>query len=355
MAYQLNQKIRDLKPYDPIDGNYRIRLDANESFFNLPDALETQVMETIAETKFNRYPDPMAKEVCQKFASYYGVDPSFVTACNGSDESIFVLMSAFLMKGDKVITLSEDFSMYRFYASLAEAEVITVEKEQDLTIDVDKLIVAVRETKAAMVIFSNPCNPTSLGLKREDVLRLITSVDALVVLDEAYMDFWDQSLMDVATEFDNLIILRTCSKAFGMASVRLGFCVANQTLTDAIRAVKSPYNSNVLTQKIGAIVYSHPQVMRTCTQQIIESRQSLEAGLAQLLEQYPSAFHPYPSCTNFVYLKTPDAKAIYEYLLENSIAIRYFKTGYLRITAGTPEENEAVLAVMAQFLAAKAN
>lgn len=351
MAYVLNKKIRDLKPYDPIQGEYRIRLDANESFYNMPEEIHAQVMDAVAATQFNRYPDPMARTVCEKFAAYYGVDPDLVTACNGSDESISVIMTSFLMRGDKVITLSNDFSMYAFYASLAEAELVTVEKREDLTIDVDALIQTANTIGANMIIFSNPCNPTSLGLGREDVLRLIASVDALVVMDEAYMDFWDQSLLDQVNAFDNLIILRTCSKAFGMASVRLGFSVANKTLTDAIKAVKSPYNSNVLTQEIGAIVYDHPLLMRECTKQIIESRKALASELQKLQAAYPTVFTMYDSCTNFVYLKTDYAKEIYEFLLENSIAIRYFRTGYLRITAGTAEENAAVIAAFSQFLA----
>ena len=350
MAYVLNKKIRDLKPYDPIQGNYKIRLDANESFYNMPDALRLDIDERIATINFNRYPDPMAKEVCAAFASYYGVDPTLVTAWNGSDESISIIMTAFLMSGDKVITLSEDFSMYRFYASIAEAELIMVQKNDDLTIDVDRLISAANESGAKMIIFSNPCNPTSLGLKREEVLRLIESVEALVVLDEAYMDFWDQSLLDRVNDFDNLIILRTCSKAFGMASVRLGFSVANKTLTNAMKAVKSPYNSNVLTQEIGSVIYGNPDVMRACTEDIIESRKELSSEMKILMEEYPGTFTMYDSCTNFVYLKTEKAKAIYEYLLENSIAIRYFTTGYLRITAGTTEENTAVAAAIRAYL-----
>lgn len=350
MAYVLNNKIRDLKPYDPIQGNYKIRLDANESFYNLPDVLRLDVEERLAAVNFNRYPDPLAKEVCAKFASYYGVDPKLVTAWNGSDESISIIMTAFLMSGDKVITLSEDFSMYRFYASIAEAKLVTVQKREDLTIDVDQLISTSNAAGANMIIFSNPCNPTSLGLKREDVLRLIESVDALVVLDEAYMDFWDQSLLDRVNDFDNLIILRTCSKAFGMASVRLGFSVANETLTNALKAVKSPYNSNVLTQEIGSVIYGNPDIMRACTEDIIASRKALSVEIAKLLEVYPNAFTMYDSCTNFVYLKAEQAKEIYEYLLANSIAIRYFETGYLRITAGTEEENAALIAALQNYL-----
>lgn len=350
MSYILNKKIRDLKPYDPIQGNYRIRLDANESFFPMPEQIRAKTIQFIEQAKFNRYPDPLASAVCEAFASYYEVDPQLVTAWNGSDESISVIMTAFLMRGDKVITLSNDFSMYRFYADLAEGESIEFEKNEDLTISVPALIQTIQDTGAKMVIFSNPCNPTSLGLQRKDVLELIRSVDALIVLDEAYMDFWDQSLLDCVADFYNLIILRTCSKAFGMAGIRLGFSVANPTLTNAMQAVKSPYNSNIITQEIGAAVYAEKECMQQHTKEIIRSRETLFHAFLTLQKQYPTAFTLYESCTNFVYLKTQQSKEIYMFLLENSIAVRYFSRGFLRITAGTESENQAVIDAFYQFL-----
>lgn len=124
------------------------------------------------------------------------------------------------------------------------------QKKEDLTIDVDALIAAVNESGAKVVLFSNPCNPTSLGLCREEVRKLITSVSALVVLDEGYMDFWDQSLLGEVAQYDNLIILRTCSKAFGMAAVRLGFARGkSETDADAARG-EIPYNVNSVSQKM---------------------------------------------------------------------------------------------------------
>ena len=218
MPYILNNKLKDLQPYDPIAGNYSIRLDANESFLELPMELLEKAQYSMADIAFNRYPDPYATELCESFGAYYGVDPALVTAGNGSDEWLFIIATSFLMRGDKILTVEPDFSMYRFYGSLAEAENVVYKKKEDLSIDVDDLIVQVRESGAKVVLFSNPCNPTSLGLRREEVRKLITSVSALVVLDEAYMDFWDQSLLGEVAQYDNLIILRTCSKAFGTVS-----------------------------------------------------------------------------------------------------------------------------------------
>lgn len=347
--YTLNEKIRDLKPYDPIEGDYKIRLDANESFLSVPTAVASKIIDATAFTAFNRYPDPLAGGVCRAFGEHYGVSPEYVTAGNGSDELISLLMTAFLMKGEQVITLSPDFSMYRFYASIAEARCLDLIKGPDLTIDVDELITVANQNGVRMILFSNPCNPTSLGLSREDVRRLVRSVSALVVLDEAYMDFWNQSLLGEVTHYDNLVILRTCSKAFGMAAIRLGFAVAGKAVTNALRAVKSPYNVNAVTQSIGEIILSQHELIRDAIDQLVASRRELYAGLQKLVETKNAKLTIYDSVTNFVFVKTPEARRIYEELLKNSIAVRYMGE-YLRITAGSEAENQALLQALSVAL-----
>lgn len=342
MTYRLNAKIRDLKPYDPITRDYKIRLDANESFWSIPSSVMSKILETVALTSYNRYPDSTAAELCSRFAAYHRVNPANVTAGNGSDELISVICNAFLMKGDVILTVSPDFSMYKFYASIVEAQCVEYQKKPDLTIDVDKLIASAREHNAKMILFSNPCNPTSLGLKREEVRRLITSVDALVVLDEAYMDFWNESLLGEVEKYDNLIILRTCSKAFGMAGIRLGFAVANSTLTNAVKAVKSPYNVNSLTQGIGSVILSEKEMIDSAVAQIVASREELYSELRRIESDYREEMHVYPSVTNFVFVRLDQAKEMFQSLLNAGIAVR-FMGDFLRITAGTKEENAALV------------
>lgn len=338
MTYRLNDKIKDLRPYDPITGNYSIRLDANESFQQIPKQIVSKILEATAFMSYNRYPDSLAAELCKSFAAYYGVRPEMVTAGNGSDELISVICNAFLMKGEAMMTLTPDFSMYRFYSSIVEAKCIEYHKNSDLSIDVDNLVACVNKNNVKMVIFSNPCNPTSLGLKKADVRRLITSVNALVVLDEAYMDFWTESLLDEVDSFDNLIILRTCSKAFGMAGIRLGFAVANLTLTNAIKAVKSPYNVNSLTQKIGSIILSENELIHAAIAEIITSKEMLYTEMKRIENNSSDKMQVYPSVTNFVFIKMTEAKKMYDSLLSVGIAVRLMGD-YLRITAGSEKEN----------------
>jgi len=349
MAYIPAPKTAALTPYDPIDGDYRIRLDANESFL-LPTAAERQAMADAAFGQaLNRYPDPLARGLCAAFAAYYGVRPETVTAGNGSDELISVIMSAFLQKGERVLTLAPDFSMYRFYTSIAETPCVTLEKTAALLPDVDAILAEIPRQNIRMVIFSNPCNPTSLGLPASEVRRLIDGTDALVVLDEAYMDFWDQTLLGEAADYDNLIILRTCSKAVGLAALRAGFAVANERLTGILRAAKSPYNVNAVTQAMARVVLSDAAACRARRDRLVAARDELMGGL-KALEGAGALTRVYDSRTNFAFARMDGARRVFGALKDAGIIVRCFGDEYLRITAGAPEENAALLDMLGKIL-----
>lgn len=341
--YNLTDKLKKLIPYEPIKGDFKIRLDANESFLN---AEKTVIKEAIDEIEFNRYPDPMASGVCEKFAEFYGVSPNFVTAGNGSDELISVIINAFLPKGAKVLTFAPDFSMYRFYAELAECEIHVEDKGENLQLNSEMMIKKTTEINADCILFSNPCNPTSLGMTRDEVRKIITSTKALVILDEAYMDFWSESLINEVQNYDNVILLRTCSKALGLAGIRLGFAVANEKLTFALRSAKSPYNVSSITQKIGEKALSNQKLLRRNITEIIDCTQKFYSEL--LNRNYDFFDKIYETKTNFVYIKTDYWKEIFEFLLDTSISIRAFE-GFLRITCGNEVENNAVLNALDLF------
>lgn len=346
--YELNEKLRALSPYAPVDARNCVRLDANESFLGLPEEMLTAAKAAVDSLDFNRYPDPAAAELCRAFAGYYGVDPEHVVAANGSDELISVIFSAFLLRGEAFATLEPDFSMYAQGGHLAEARHVAIGKP-GWAIDVDWVIETCNKEDVRLLIFSNPCNPTSLVLGREQVRRLVRGVGALVVLDEAYMDFSDQSLLGEEGDFDNLIILRTCSKAMGMAALRLGFAVARPELANALRAAKSPYNVNSLSQALGAAVLSRPELLREALEHILVSRQDLLGGLAEIGARYPGRFILLPGGTNFAALDMEDGSDVQRKLLDRGVAVRY-TGGLLRVTCGAPNENREFLSKFAQIL-----
>lgn len=338
MSYELTEKLAKLKPYDPIQGEYNIRLDANESFFNINETISGEIAKTISKISLNRYPDPMALGVVKAFAKFYNINEENVTASNGSDELISIITSCFLKKGDNLLTVVPDFSMYAFYGSLYEVNVHKLNKDVNLEISVDEIIEYCNENKINAVIFSNPCNPTSRGIKKQYIIKLLKSVKSLVILDEAYMDFWTESVIDKATEFDNLIILKTCSKAIGLAGVRLGFAVSSVKITNALRAAKSPYNTDSISQALGECVLSHQDLLKENLTQIICNTKELYAELCKLFTPYDFIERIYETCTNFVFVKTIKADEIYKGLLSESIAIRNFGE-YIRISTGSKAEN----------------
>lgn len=349
MAYELTKKLAKLKPYDPVEGEYDIRLDANESFCNINEALGGRIAGEISKISLNRYPDPLANEVVSAFGNFYGIPDKYITAGNGSDELISVITSCFLETGDTILTVSPDFSMYAFYGSLYELKVATLQKDDDFTVNIAKLIEYANSNNVKAIIFSNPCNPTSMGITREDVIRLLENVFCLVIVDEAYMDFWNESILDCVSRFDNLIVLKTCSKALGLAAIRLGFAVAGETITNALRAAKSPYNTDTISQTVGRVVLSEKELMLGVFEKIISSRNDLYAKLKAVAEKTSRLERIYDSKTNFVFIKTDAAEEIFKGMLERSIAIR-FMGGYLRITAGSEEENNAVISAIKEIL-----
>lgn len=346
--FQLNEKVKNLTPYEPISGTYEIRLDANESFLTVPKNIENEMVEALKNSALNRYPDPMATKLVEGFSKYFGVNPECVTAGNGSDEIISVIMNAFLQKGDKILTLEPDFSMYRFYAEIAECESVKYQKDDNLDVNIDDVISLANKENVRIVIFSNPCNPTSRIVTKDNIRKLINSTDALVVLDEAYMDFAeDESLLGEFENYDNLIILKTCSKALGSAALRLGFAVANKTLTNVIRAVKSPYNVNSVSQALGEVLFAHPDYIDNCIETVVNSRKELYNEILKIKSDKIEKV--YETHTNFVFMKVKNAKQVFEKMKENSIIIRNMGD-YLRITAGTKYENEKMLETFKKVL-----
>ena len=159
----------------------------------------------------------------------------------------------------------------------------------------------------------------------------------------------DQSILDEVENYDNLIILKTCSKAIGLAGIRMGFAVAGETITTALRSVKSPYNTDSISQAICKTVLSEKELLKKCCEELVESRKALHDEVSALARKYVKLEKVYDSVTNFVFIKTAYGKEIYEKLLEKSIAIRYMGN-YIRITAGTKEENEAVVKALDEIL-----
>lgn len=348
MKYELNEKLKCLVPYDAVAGEYRIRLDANESFIDPGELYGEEFQTAVSGIRFNRYPDPMAAELCKRFAECYQIDPSRVVAGNGSDELIAVIMGAFLRPGDRILSFSPDFSMYQFYGEIYEKTNCIADKGKNLTLTAEEVLNAARENEPAVIIISNPCSPTSLVMSREEILQIVENAGTLVIIDEAYMDFSDQSVLETVERYDNLIVLKTCSKAWGMAAIRLGFAVSSKEIIRALHCVRSPYNVNALTQAIGSVILSHPEYIRESVEKIKHARDELYRSL-QRFEGSKGVRRIIRPETNFVYLELADAGAVYDELKMRSVIVRRMGD-FLRITAGKREEHEGLIQALSEIL-----
>lgn len=348
MGFEINEKLRRFEPYLPISGDFRARMDANESFIAPDSETIARILAKIGSAALNRYPDPYAEHVCELFANYLGVYAENVVAGNGSDEIISIIVSSFFNKGDRILTFSPEFSMYGFYARISELEHISVHKDEDMLFDIDEARSFINGQNIKGVFLSNPCNPTSVGIPAREILRLAKGTDALIVIDEAYMEFYGDSVIGALKDYDNVIVLKTCSKAFGLAGIRLGFAVAGNKIIDALKAAKSPYNVNLLTQLAAEAALSDFKKIRQNISSIIEARDFLYEGIRGLEGENTLFERVYPTRTNFVFIKSANSSRISEVFRENGVAVRLMG-GFLRITAGTREENERAIRILSEI------
>ena len=344
----LRKELRTLEPYIVDRAKYKIRLDANESFIKLEDCLLKEMKEEINTALFNRYPDADSEAVCTLYAKYAGVLSKNIMAGNGSDELIQVMVNTFVEKGEKVVVLSPDFSMYSFYTEIGGGIPVEIESNEEFDIDIDYLIKEILRIKPKMVILSNPNNPTGAIIKREDLIKLIEKANCLVVIDEAYFEFYGQTLVDKIDAYNNLIILRTCSKAAGMAAIRLGFLITNKELLFELKSVKPPFNVNSISQSFGEVILKNDNIIKLNSDKIVEQREILIKQLSEFKE-----LKLFKSKANFVLIKLKKSVDLNKKLLEKGIKIRSFGGGKLtncmRITVGSDYENAGVLEVIKEF------
>jgi len=338
MNKYLPEKIKKLNEYIPIEEEYRVILNANESPFAPSKKVLAEFADAVKDIKYNRYPDPYTKDMIVKFSRIYNVDANNVVAGSGSDELISIIINSYLTKGDKVMCVFPDFSMYAFYSEITEAEIIKYHKPENYKIDFVELAQIINENKVKLVILSNPCNPTGVAYEHEIILNFIKKINCIAVIDEAYMDFCtrDYSILNDYDKYENLIILKTLSK-MGYAGLRIGFAVGDRELINGIKKVKSPYNVNTVSQVFAAVALKNFDEMKNNIEIIVKNREALYNKLCEYANGY-SVIKPDANFVSIIFDDEIKANNIFETLAGKGIIIRYFKPCMFRITCGTAEE-----------------
>ncbi|WP_298842221.1 histidinol-phosphate transaminase [Clostridium sp.] len=331
----------DFESYSAGKTDYKVRLNANESFNNIDFETRKEIGKVIEHSIYNRYPDPEALEVCALYAKYANVNSINVMAGNGSDECIQIIAHTFLRPGDKVAMQSPDFSMYGLYTKVAGGIPIEFSLGTELELDVESFINMANSEKVKIVFLSNPDNPTGNIIKREDIIRIIEGCKRIVVIDEAYFEFYGETIVDKIDFYDNLIVLRTCSK-IGLAAIRLGFMITNNVLMSELKKVKPPYNVNSITQDIACVVLKKPEIIYNNVKNILAERVYLWEKLSNI-----NGIKLYKAKANFILVEVSNALELREKLLKQSINVRCYTSGKLvnclRITIGSREENNCLL------------
>lgn len=342
-ADYIRPHILNLKPYssarDEFSGDAKVFLDANENPFD------------DAHKGYNRYPDPHQKAIKTKLANLKSVAKESIFIGNGSDEAIDLLFRIFCEPGkDAVITCPPTYGMYGVSAAIHNVRNIEVPLTTDYQLDVDKILRAAgKEVK--MLFICSPNNPTGNSLRPDAIQVLLDQFKGIVIIDEAYIDFSPQeSFSRLIDEYPNLVVMQTLSKAWGLASVRLGMAFTNAELIKILNKVKPPYNISGPNQEVVLAALEETTQMGKQVKDILAERDIL----AQMLVDVPGVKQVYPSDANFLLVQINHASDIYKKLIEQGVVLRdrskvILCDDCLRITIGTKEENKQLITLLEEI------
>jgi histidinol-phosphate aminotransferase len=350
MMFELDKLVREniksLKPYSSARSEFKgeasVFLDANENSYGSP-----------LDESFNRYPDPLQWELKSSLEKIKNISLGNIFIGNGSDEAIDLAFRIFCSPGkDNVIICPPTYGMYEVSANINDVEIKKVNLKNNFQLDVDGIIEAV-DANTKLLFICSPNNPTGNSMNRKDIERLINNFPGLVIIDEAYSDFsTETSFVPDVKNYSNLIVMQTLSKAWGLASLRLGLAFASKEIIDLFNKVKPPYNVNKASQQLALKALQNKKQVNEWVKLMIEQRDLLLKNLVT----FCFVEKVYESDANFLLIKVDDAKALYKYLTENKIVVRdrskeVMCDNCLRITVGTADENIGLLEVLKKYKA----
>lgn len=325
------------------EGNEGVFLDANENSLG-----------SVTDTLHNRYPDPLQIQLKSEIAKGESLSSNQLFLGNGSDECISVLIQTYCTSGkDKIMVLPPSFAMYEHAAHVMNIGVVEVLlKEESFQLNVEQMLKTIQQEPYLKIIFiCSPNNPTANLINEKDIETILNNFNGLVVIDEAYQDFsGSKSWIQRLSEFQNLVVINTFSKAWGMADARLGILFAHEKIIHYMNVIKMPYNVNQHTINLAMQALSRKDKKQQYIHKLIEGRQWLESEMQQI------AFiqKVYASATNYILFRVADANALYQYLLNQKVIIRNrdkapLLKGCLRVSVGTDEENRKFIDALKNY------
>ncbi|MBI4743718.1 MAG: histidinol-phosphate transaminase [Actinobacteria bacterium] len=338
------QDLAGLKPYSVPKVSAKIKLDANESPFNLPFEIISEIKSEFDGFLFNRYPDPLSTGLKRKIANYYGLSEECVGVGNGADEIIECLLLAYGGRGRMSLAFEPTFSMYQIISKITATEFISLRLDNSFSISLDKTISTIKRFKPYLIFICSPNNPSGNIAPKKTIEEILNQTDALVIVDEAYGEFSKQSVVDLLGSYPNLVVLRTFSKVFCLASLRVGYMLADSEIVTELNKVRLPYSYNSFSQMAAAKVFERRDIFDSFVEKIISERERIMKALREMKGVYP-----FPSDANFILFRTEiNSDEVFKKLLGYGILTRSFEgdpllENCLRVTVGSAEENNEFL------------
>lgn len=337
------QSVKELQPYVVNPVVCSVKLDANEGN---KDLFKDLIKDIGDDFYLNLYPDDNYTQLKEAIVNYIGCKIENISVGNGSSELLDLCVKTFVDTNELILSLDPTFSMYSIYAKIVNSRYIGAGEGNDFTINVDDVIKSIEENDPKLTIICNPNNPTGTTIKRDDVLRIVKSTDNVVIVDEAYMEFSNESVVDEIENYDNLIVVKTMSKAFSMAGIRTGYLIANEQLVKTIEKVRPPYNLNSISALLATKALKQKDKMLSYVENLKVEREKIYEKLLDM------GVKAYKSGANFVFFSSP-IDNLAEKLIDNDVLIRKFGgklDNYYRVTVGSPKENEAFLNAMKKIV-----
>jgi histidinol-phosphate aminotransferase len=346
---KIRENVRAIAPYALEHVDAAIKLDMNENPIDTPQAIKDAVLEKLRTRQWTRYPDLIPGAMLDKLSAFVGWPRAGLLVGNGSNEILKTILTAVADSTTRVAVVQPSFSVYRQLVTLAGAQYSEVLLSPMLEFDVEAMCAAAQDSD--LTIMCVPNNPTGTLLELDAIRTILRAASGLVVLDEAYYEFSGQSSLALLKEFQNLVLLRTFSKAMAMAGLRVGYLLCDPALAIEIGKAKLPYNLNFVSIAAAEAALDHIALLQANVNRVIELREALSAGLKEI-----EGVEVFPSGANFILFRTPrPASALFEALYAQSILIRNVSKApllgrCLRVTVGSPAENEQFLKALRKSL-----
>lgn len=323
--------LQGLKKYKPENREGYIMMNANES---------NESFKYEFSANLNRYPENNSQALRKRIGEYNAIDPKNVIVGNGSSEMIDLLMKAYINPNDYVLSFDPTFVMYEKYTQIYGGNYKAVPTVNGV-MDIDLMIDIAKEVMPKIIFICNPNNPTGSVISKMAIEKLLRVTQAYVVVDEAYGEYADVSMINRLSNYDNLIILKTFSKAYAMAALRLGYLIGRERVIDTLDMVRPPYNLNISSQAAGLVALDQSRLMREAVRTTIIRRDYMYSALLSL------GYQVLKSYANYLFVKTD--LPIDRICKEAGILIRGFNNGTFRITISSEEDNESLLRVLASI------